>query len=499
MSAIRAPSQIVGVHFRIELLVGTIGLLAGFLGLTYVFGEEWWRDRRFALHSDRPFSDSLVVVGVDETYVEWQGNPEPVPLSYLAAVVRAATALEPSALALDVAVSAADSARPGFGELAGAVRAARAAGIAVVLPTRLATRAGDTRIVLRPPPSFGEVGAGFAEPAALRPSDETGAVARSFPALAEVARNCQALAFAVAAVAAHRRLAGTTVPCDGPGTLPDTAARHLLEALGVPGGGVRPVPLDYAGSVTRTSRLRYFPSDDLFDSTAVPRALTAGRMVLVVPLHAGRAEARVFRTPVGESVPTELVHLHAIDTLLRRSFPRRAASVAGWVLASLLFVGTLVAWRRRASRVLLLTAATAVGVVSAGLLLFSATQLMVPIAPPLYAVLAGAVLGFILYGRLGDDAAHVDVPPASASAPSGHTAPVLASTPPPSTGRVRRAPGAETGAPWTTSAWPSLTAWAFVAALAFWLARQASCRDAEEGRRRNASVRSRDDSEEEGS
>lgn len=483
-----AQSGIAGIHFRLELLLGSLGLLVGFLGLVHLFGERWWTERRFALQGERPFSDSLVVIGLDEEYAERYGYPELVPLPYLAAVVRAAASLEPSAIALDFRLMRDDTARAGFAELAAAVGAARARGIGVVLPVQAATWAGTSRIVLQPPPELGEVAAGFGVPVVAEQPGGGDPAARRFDTLVEVGQPCEAVAFAVAAVAAHRGWwPGSAQSCLGPGTLTDTAARRLLREMGVPGGGRRPVPIDYAGAVSRTRHLRYLPSEGALHGALPPRELIAGRLVLIAAVYPDRQGAAGYRTPTGETVPAEIVHLHQIDTLLRRAFPWSGAGALGWALAPFFALGTAAAWRRLGARALALTAAVAAGLVIAGFLLFTEAGLLVPIASPLYATLLGGAAGFILYGRAGDDVIrHAVGPPAPAPSPdpapddpaSGAAAPAATTRPlEPGPRAVASAEGPGVARRASTAA----AAWGVWLALVLWLVRRAGRRASGQG------------------
>lgn len=393
------PPVTSSTYTRVEVLLGIISLVVGLLALLYLFPERWWTDQRFAIPQRWAFSEEVMLVGLDERYAERFGDG-PTSTGYLAAVVRGSLRFEPTAIALDFRINEAESGSPGMDSLAAAVREAGARGIPVVIPTRLATWQANTEVVRRPPAELvGQVVGGYV--GWVMPSGGPGSLPapRDFPVATRLTPSCHALSLPVAAVAAHRRLLSPGGECFGFGTLADTALRRILPGVGIRDGQMRR-PLYFAGPVRRTPRMRFYSSEHLIEDAATGSIDDGSRkrLILVAALYPHPSGEDAVSTPFGPE-RGGLIHLYAIDTLLRDGLPRRGGAVLTAFLSLLAFCGILAGWHRRALRACLPGLLVLVAYVLFAFVLFGGTTFLLPIALPVWAGLAATALGFIAYGE----------------------------------------------------------------------------------------------------
>ncbi|HEX2081823.1 MAG TPA: CHASE2 domain-containing protein [Longimicrobium sp.] len=398
------------MYARVEMLLGIISLTVGLLALMVVFPESWWTDRRFSMPRRWEFSREVMLVGLDERYAERYGYGPTSP-GYLASVVRASLAFNPSAIALDFRLGEPEAAETGMDSLAAAVREAHERGVPVLIPTVLATWQGNT-VVARVPPAglAGRVMMGFVEWDMLP-------APRDFPLARQVGEGCYVLSLPAAAVAAHRRRVTPAAPaCLGPGTVTEAALQRVLRDLGRSPDPRRHVPLYFAGPVHQTREMVFQSSEHILQDAA-GRAIPAGmegKLVLIAALYPHPEGEDEIGTPFGPE-RGGLFHLYAIDTLLRRDpLPRYVGRPGTILLAVLMFAGVFAVWRRGPAQGWVVSVITLVSYIALGFLLFPLSGLMLPIAAPLCAGLFATALGFIVYGEEGEPAQE---PPASASAP----------------------------------------------------------------------------------
>jgi CHASE2 domain-containing sensor protein len=411
------------VHARLEALLGALSLLVGLLVLARQFPESWWTDARYAIRQDGDFADEVVLVGLDERYVERYGHAASTPISYLTRLVRVAAAQGPATVALDFKVGPAEAKATGFDDFVAAVQDAQRRGVTVVLPTLLARRNGNDVVVRQPPPALADTEGGFVNWSEVAESGGPGILqARDFPVAARLTGNCHMLSFPVSAVASHRRLLpATSARCWGVGTLDNAAIEQVLAGVGVRRPPPRRIALDFIGSVAESSGLTYLSSEEILTPSARSIALAGqlrNKLVLIAAVSPAPDQTDMAMTPYGE-VRGGIVHLYAIDTLLRDAAPLRAAPILVLVIAAAVFVAVLGAWRRCGMSALPLTIVGLGTYVLLGFLLFPA-NLLLPIGWPLWAGLSAAALGFVSYGGIG-------IPePDSTAAPTSPSPPVHA-------------------------------------------------------------------------
>jgi CHASE2 domain-containing sensor protein len=389
------------MYARIEMLLGALSLTAGFLALMYLFPEEWWTDRRFNMPRRSAFSSEVMLVGLDERYAERYGYGPTSP-HYLASVVRASLAYDPTVIALDFRFSEAESAAPGMDSLAAAVLAAKARGIPVVIPTVLATWQGNTEVVRSPPRELeGHVLGGFI--GWDMPGGRTSGLseARVFPAAEALSPPCHALSLPAAAVAAHRRAISLSTPgCLGLGTVHDSTLQRLRQRVRRRVRDPRSVPLYFAGSVHHTRDLAFYSSERLREDAAVGTVSPSmlNKLVLIAALYPHPDGQDAVSTPFGPA-RGGLVHLYAIDTLLRDRVPVHVGRLVTLLIAALLAGTIYVVWQRWQARAWLVSVSALIGYVALGFVLFPAADVLLPISGPLWAGLFAAAVGFIVYGE----------------------------------------------------------------------------------------------------
>lgn len=383
------------LHDRLEFLLGAISLVAGLAILAELFPETWWEDKRFA-YSTAAISDEIVLVGVDESYAERHGYNTDVPVAHLAAVMRAVTEYEPTAIALDFRLGPEEARDTAFRHLVASVSAAMERGIPVVIPTVSMQWAGQTEQARPLPSELAGVDAGIVKWSV--PGDSPPYRLRSFPATVPLSENCHLLSFPLAAAAAHRRLLSGPAPCMGPGTLEDTSAVRILQRLGLSGVVGADIPIDYVGPVSGTP-FSYFSSQDLIDqvSQGINLGQRRNRLYLVAGVFPDPTGKDVANTPFGV-MRGGIVHLHAIDTLLRRPFLRLNGSGAAFIVSVAMFAGLLAAWKRWGLKAAFPAFGVLAAFVFSAFLVFTTLNVLIPIAWPLWAGSLATAIGFLVYG-----------------------------------------------------------------------------------------------------
>jgi CHASE2 domain-containing sensor protein len=389
------------MYTRVEVLLGIISLTVGLLALIYLFPERWWTDRRFNMPRHWAFSHEVMLVGLDERYAERHGSG-PTSSAYLAAVVRASLRYRPTAIALDFRLSEAEQGAAGMDSLAAAVREANARGVPVIVPAVLATWQGNTEVVRTPPRELaGRVVGGYVgwdmegDGPGGRPAP------RDFPAARRLSQTCYALSFPLAAVAAHRgELASPAGECLGLGTVPDTAVARILPRAGVRPRLMHATPIYFAGPVRRTRDLLFYSSERLLQDAAQGAISETyrGKLVLVAALYPSAQGQDLVVTPFG-SDRGGLIHLYAMDTLLRDGLLRRGGPLLTLILSLAVFLAVGRAWRRWGLRAWMVTVATLVFYIITAFVVFGLSTFLLPVAWPVWSGVLATALGFIVYGQ----------------------------------------------------------------------------------------------------
>lgn len=407
---------------RLGLIGSILPLLGAAVAFVFFAGpiETWTIAERLASRSPVAYHDDLVLVGLDERLAERLAPGDPTPKGYLASVVRAAAASGASVIALDFRLGPLEAQEPGFEELAAAIAAARADGVAVVLPTLLASRGSGVDVVYAPDSSLlrhavtGYVSFIADGPHGASPFDETPADdSPSFSRLhylrpLRVDRESEvgnvAISFPLAAVAAHEGL--LVDPPSRPAVLSSGRAAHLAREVGVVSEDVSnahavtapPQLLDYAGPAPGPG-LTYLSADKLIQTGGATHL--RDRLVLVASVYPNASGEDQARTPYG-TVRGGILLLHAMDTLLRRPRYWEPSPLVTALLT--LFAGllALAAWGLPS-----VWGPTALG--SAGLLyVFSAYAavewgFLLPMAWPVGVAIFASMVGFIFQDALRDN------------------------------------------------------------------------------------------------
>lgn len=420
----RDPGAVPPWRARLPMIVGLLTLFSIPLTVSVAFPEPWWVAQRMALRSEPavavPFSDEVVLVGLDERYAERYDYPERTSKAYLARVVGALARRRPTCIVLDFRFGASDVGTPEFEAFRAAARtAADSLGVPIVYPALLGRPGGAVDVVLEPPAAL--AGTGYSGTVSLiAPTAGTGLAAaappdlREAPLLTPVGGGRFAVSLPLVAVALQR---DRSLLPSGPAiqsVLPDSAAAdRLLSGLGLdPLARLRPLPVDFAAPPAARFGLAYLSSETLLDDRRPAAALAdpiEGRIAIVAQTAASPDGSDVVGTPFGV-LRGGLSHVYTVDTLLRGGRQASTSPLLAAVLALLVFCLVSGAWFARFSLALALSLAIGFVYVGAGYLAFAASGALVPMAWPLDAGLFAAMLGFLLH-------------PEAPSAPSADGAP----------------------------------------------------------------------------
>ena len=395
---------------RISVVLGLVTLFGLPVAVGIAFPESWWTERRIGLRADPalavPFSDEVLLVGLDERYDERYDHPATTSKAYLARVVRALARHRPTCIALDFRFGPSDEGRPGFDAFVAAARsAADSLGVPLVYPALLGRPGGEVDVVLERPASL--TGTGYSgyvsvDAPSLGPGSAAAApVFRDVPLLTSLSGGRFAVSFPLVAVALQRDRSllprGRAVPY----VLPDSAAAdRLLAGLGLGGlsGSRRPPLVDYAGPPSARFGLAYLSSEDLLRERVGPGTppgdAIAGRIVIVAKTTASPDGSDVVRTPFGV-LRGGTSHLYAVDTLLRGGGLGRPPLAATVLLTALVFGLVAAIWTRGLVSALVLSLFAGFVYVAGCFLAFTTAGVLVPMAAPIDAGIVAALLGFV--------------------------------------------------------------------------------------------------------
>jgi hypothetical protein len=122
------------------------------------------------------------------------------------------------------------------------------------------------------------------------------------------------------------------------------------------------------------------------------------KLVLIAALYPHPDGQDAVSTPFGPA-RGGLVHLYAIDTLLRDRVPVHVGRLVTLLIAVLLAGTIYVVWQRWQSRAWLVSVTALIGYVALGFVLFPFAGVLLPISGPLWAGLFAVAVGFIVYGE----------------------------------------------------------------------------------------------------
>jgi len=395
---------------RLDGLLTTVAVASIALGVIAAFPESWWEAQRYVDPARTEFAADLVLVGLDESYAERVGYRVPTRLSLLADLVDSVAALKPKTLVLDVLIEGDRMDTTGFAAYERALARADADSIRIVLPIRTggygANRAAgsDLRVVAAPSGTLDSLAIeGYVDyEVVYRATSGLSGVADAvlgppavldFPLAARLTDGTVRLSLPLAAAAVHEDSLGRDL---GQGRVPHSTAVQILESFERDPIGLGEVmaPLHYEG-VAAPSRIRYVSAADLAGpDTVTPKDPLTGALVLIAAVYPAPDGADTAETPYGR-VRGGIVHLYAIDTLLRRVYPVRWSPWTGVIVAILFGIGVFVAWRRSRRLGAAVTAVLMVSTVVIGLWAAITRQVFVPMAWPVWGVLAGAGAGFV--------------------------------------------------------------------------------------------------------
>lgn len=392
---------------RFSNLLDIVGLAGLFVALALAVPESKWEEARFT--ESGHFAEDLVLIGLDEGYAERFGYDGPLSSAHLAEVIDALVPLRPSTIALDALVGGPGSDPAHEVTLVRALARAARQGIRVVLPIRTggygARRASgrDLRVVARPPPPLDTLAIeGYVEYEVVRDANALESLlgppfVRDVPLLVRTRDGRLHPSFALAAAAAHRGFLSASDRLDA------TLAAELLRAFQVGGappvgspyqrGGETTAPLHYEAVASRSAgTLSYFASDDL------PTEGLRDRLVVIAAVYPVPDDRDTAQSPFG-AVRGGVIHIYALDTLLRAAYPMRVPGGASLLLTLGAFAFVLGTWRRSATTGALGTGAFLVGYVAIAFALFALTRLVLPVAWPVWGGLLAAAVGFLTSPR----------------------------------------------------------------------------------------------------
>lgn len=408
---------------RLEIALGVFAFIGLFASLALIAPESWWVDQRFAAREGQPLADDLVLVGLDETYAEQFGYPTTTPKAYLARLVDALVPYGPSTIAFDVLVGPAEPDSLGLAAFVRAVAEAERRGVRIVLPARIGGYGASRvtghglRVVVTPPPPLDTLThSGYVDfQVTLEPDNlplqgllSPAPAVRELPLLARLdlqrpgdARNIAA-SFPLVAVVAHRGWLPSRAAA--PATLSDAEASAVIDSLRLRIGpafvGEQLAPINYATPATQVSdQVRYFAASDVLTPYEGELAQVRNRLVLIAAVFPSPDGADVARTPFG-NVRGGIVHLYAMDTLLRGRYPRALGSFFTLLLAGFVFFGVLLGWRWAVVPALGWSALVLFLYVIMGFSLFEQQDLLLPMAWPVWAGLLATALGFVFHRHL---------------------------------------------------------------------------------------------------
>lgn len=388
-------------------VVAFLGILSSFL----LFApESRWRSLRFSERGE--FDHTLVLVGLDDGYASRYNTRSPVSRAYLADLIGAVARARPRTIALDVSIESPRADSAGLIRLRQALIEAARDSINIILPTSLggyganrATGTGVREIRALPEPLDTIAIGGYAEYEVVRSRNALEALSGApavldVPLVAQLEDGSFRPSFPLAAAAAHRGLLGASSD-----RLTSEGALALLQEFDAPGvssdnlHGEQMTPLHYEAVATEDrGQLNYLDSDYALELDRDKDLALEGRLVVIAAVYPAPDGSDTAQTPFG-SVRGGIVHIYALDTLLRRLYPHQPPPIVTSILA--LFLGSFICFKWKTSiRTGFRWALTAfIAYIFIGFIAFPVFRLMIPMMWPLWAIMCGSAIGFIWFRR----------------------------------------------------------------------------------------------------